>query len=68
MSEEPTIDGSSVSDYKKNDQFGRIRTGDLHHVKTGISRVELMCSDCSTVFSLDALASETTTRNTRALS
>ena len=28
------MDGSSVSDCKKNDGLGRIRTGDLRRVKT----------------------------------
>jgi hypothetical protein len=28
------MDGSSVADCKKNDGLGRIRTGDLRHVKT----------------------------------
>jgi len=28
------MDGSNVCDCKKNDGLGRIRTGDLRHVKT----------------------------------
>ena len=27
------MDGSRVADFKKNDGLGRIRTGDLRHVK-----------------------------------
>ena len=33
VSEKAPLDGSNVADSKKNDGLGRIRTGDLRHVK-----------------------------------
>jgi len=57
-----TKDGCSVSDCKKNDGLGRIRTGDLRRVKTEDLALRVAFSDFSALSSVTvARADETTT-------
>ena len=60
------MDGSNVSDRKKNDGLGRIRTGDLRHVKTEAFKLNLSFVDFFTRVSAVLSADETTTRNASA--
>jgi len=54
VSEKASIDGSSVTDFKKNDGLCRILTGDLRHVKAGSLALAPLFLDRSEVF-LDTL-------------
>jgi len=60
------MDGSNVCDCKKNDGLGRIRTGDLRHVKAGIFEFILLFEVSSALSSPAFSAEETTTRNASA--
>ena len=57
------MEGSNVSDCKKNDGLGRIRTGDLRRVKAEDSALEKAFSRIS---GLLLEVDETTTRNASA--
>ena len=50
---------------QKNDGLGRIRTGDLRHVKAGDLAHEQAFSDLSALFSIAAPPGPTTTRKAR---
>jgi len=65
VSEKAPLDGSSLADSKKNDGLGRIRTGDLRHVKADDLAFILAFSDSSAPFSV-AAPLETTTRKASA--
>jgi hypothetical protein len=55
-----------VADRKKNDGLGRIRTGDLRHVKAGDLALEQAFSDFSAFSSLAAPPDPITTRKASA--